>query len=73
MGGRQRTRVRAYANGWYTGPRDPSFFAARARLVVGLGYTELKFDPFGSAYRFMDRADERLSLAIVAAVRDAVG
>jgi len=73
VGGRQRTRVRAYANGWYMGPRDPSFFAERAHAVVELGYTALKFDPFGSAYRFLDRADERLSLAIVAAVRDAVG
>jgi galactonate dehydratase len=38
-----------------------------------MGYTALKFDPFGSAYRFLDPAEERLSLAIVAAVREAVG
>ena len=73
LGGKMRERVRAYANGWYQGPRDPAFFAERAKEVVSLGYTALKFDPFGSAYRFLDSADEKLSLRIVAAVRDAVG
>jgi len=73
LGGKIRPRVRAYANGWYQGPRDPVFFAERAKEVVSLGYTALKFDPFGSAYRFMDAAEEKLSLRIVAAVREAVG
>ena len=73
LGGKLRPRLRAYANGWYRGPRDPQFFAERAAEVVGLGYTALKFDPFGSAYRFLDRAELRLSLAIVEAVREAVG
>lgn len=73
LGGRVRPRIRAYANGWYQGPRDPNFFAARAAEVAGLGYTALKFDPFGSAYRFIDRQELRLSLEIIGAVRDAVG
>ena len=37
------------------------------------GFTALKFDPFGSAYRFFDAAEEKLSIAIVRAVRTAVG
>jgi galactonate dehydratase len=41
--------------------------------MVERGYTALKFDPFGSAYRFFSGAEERLSLSIVRAVRDAVG
>lgn len=73
LGGRVRSRIRAYANGWYRGPREPDAFAERARAVVALGYTALKFDPFGTAYRYLDRAEEERSLAIVAAVRDAVG
>lgn len=73
LGGTMRPRIRAYANGWYTGPRDPAFFAERAAQVVALGYTALKFDPFGAAYRFLDRAEFRLSMAIVGAVREAVG
>lgn len=73
LGGKQRPRLRVYANGWYQGPRDPSFFADAAARVKGLGYTALKFDPFGAAYRFFDAAEERRSLAIVRAVREAVG
>jgi galactonate dehydratase len=73
LGGKMRPRIRAYANGWYRGPRDPGFFAEAALKVVAKGYTALKFDPFGHAYRFLEREEEKLSLAIVRAVRDAVG
>ncbi|MGZ8502133.1 MAG: mandelate racemase/muconate lactonizing enzyme family protein [Candidatus Limnocylindrales bacterium] len=73
LGGRVRDRVRVYANGWYRTDRTPDGFAERARAVKELGYTALKFDPFGAAWRVQDRRDEDLSIAIVAAVRDAVG
>jgi galactonate dehydratase len=73
LGGKHRPRLRAYANGWYQGPRDPVFFAEAATRVKQMGYTALKFDPFGSAYRFFDRAQQDLSMKIVGAVRDAVG
>jgi len=73
LGGMHRPRLRVYANGWYQGPRDPGFFAEAAGRVKEMGYTALKFDPFGSAYRFLDPAEERLSLAIIRAVREAVG
>jgi galactonate dehydratase len=73
LGGKLNPRLRVYANGWYQGPRDPSFFAEAASKVKEMGYTALKFDPFGSAYRFLEPAEERLSLAIVRAVRLSVG
>lgn len=73
LGGKQRPRLRAYANGWYQGSRDPGFFAEAAAKVASLGYTALKFDPFGSAYRFIDRQALDLSLKIVGTVREAVG
>jgi len=73
LGGRVRARVRAYANGWYRCPRTPEDFASAAKHVVAKGYTALKFDPFGSARGHLERHEERLSLAIVAAVREAVG
>jgi galactonate dehydratase len=73
LGGRIRDKVPVYANGWYRTDRTPEAFAERAADVVGLGYRALKFDPFGAAYRVMDRREEDLSIAIVAAVRDAVG
>jgi galactonate dehydratase len=73
LGGRQRPKLRVYANGWYQGPRDPGFFAEAAATVVAKGYTALKFDPFGSTYRFIDAASEKLSFEIVRRVREAVG
>ena len=72
-GGRCQEKLRAYANGWYRGERTPEAFAEAAAGVVARGYTALKFDPFGAAYRVMDRRDEDLSIAIVEAVRAAVG
>lgn len=73
LGGKQQEKLRVYANGWYRGPREPAFFAERAVALKEMGYTALKFDPFGNAYRFLEPKEERLSLAIVRAVREAVG
>lgn len=73
LGGRYHEKLRAYANGWYRGERTPEAFAAAALEVVRRGYTALKFDPFGVQYRVADRREEDLSIAIVEAVRDAVG
>ncbi|HET7036782.1 MAG TPA: mandelate racemase/muconate lactonizing enzyme family protein, partial [Thermomicrobiaceae bacterium] len=73
IGGRYHEQLRAYANGWYRGERTPEAFAEAAAAVVARGYTALKFDPFGAAYRVMDPRDEDLSIAIVEAVRAAVG
>lgn len=74
LGGRCHARLRAYANGWYRGPRTPESFHQKAKAVVAKGYTALKFDPFGPAWRIMeDRNDFALAVDIIAAVRDAVG
>ena len=73
LGGRCHERLRVYANGWYRGPREPQSFHEKARRVVARGYTALKFDPFGAAWRVVDRQDFGLALEIIAAVRDAVG
>jgi galactonate dehydratase len=72
-GGRCHQKLRAYANGWYRGPRTPESFAEKAKIVAGRGYTALKFDPFGNAWRTLSRDDFDLSIDIVRAVRDAVG
>ena len=73
IGGKYRDRIRTYANGWYRGDRTPGNFASCALEAVALGYTALKFDPFGDAYRVVSRSEEDLSIEIVSAVRDAVG
>src|SRR3954447_20731842 len=43
LGGRCRSTLPAYANGWYGGARTPEEFAARARDAARLGYRALKF------------------------------
>ena len=73
LGGRQHYRIPAYANGWYGGARTPQEYAERAREVVRRGYRALKFDPFGTAWKHMDEADSEAAVALVAAVREAVG
>src|SRR5437867_8640925 len=57
LGGRFRDRVPAYANGWYTGKRDPAVIARLARDVLARGYRALKLDPFGAASAELPAAD----------------
>ena len=73
FGAKHHERLRVYANGWYQGPRDPVFFAEKAAEFVSRGYTALKFDPFGGAYRLIEKDSERLTMRIVRAVRQAIG
>jgi galactonate dehydratase len=73
LGGRFRDRVPAYANGWYQAQRDPKAIARLARGVVKRGYRGLKLDPFGAASAELSAPERRRAVAIVAAVREAVG
>jgi galactonate dehydratase len=73
LGGAVRDRIKAYANGWYTVEREPEEFHAAARAVVERGYRALKLDPFGAGYAELERAERIRSIALVEAVRDAVG
>jgi galactonate dehydratase len=73
LGGKFHARVPAYANGWYQAERKPDVIAALAKKVVAKGYRGLKLDPFGHASSELSAADRRHAMAIVAAVREAVG
>ena len=73
LGGVFHRRIPAYANGWYQASRDPQMIAELATEVVARGYRALKLDPFGSANAELTAAERRLSVAIVASVREAVG
>ncbi len=73
LGGRFHARVPAYANGWYQSEREPGRLAALARQVVAKGYRAMKLDPFGHASQELSAAERRRAVAIVAAVREAVG
>jgi galactonate dehydratase len=73
LGGAVRERIPAYANGWYTVERTPAEFHAAARKVVARGYRALKVDPFGAGFYELTRAEKLRSIALIEAVRDAVG
>jgi galactonate dehydratase len=73
LGGRCHDRIPAYANGWYGGARTPAEFAERASAAVERGYRALKFDPFGTAWKALAPEEAQAAVAIVAAVRQAVG
>jgi galactonate dehydratase len=73
LGGRCHDRIPAYANGWYGGARTPAEYAERARAAVARGYRALKFDPFGTAWKVLAADEVEAVIAVVAAVREAVG
>jgi galactonate dehydratase len=73
LGGRFHARVPAYANGWYRTEREPAKIAALAQKVVARGYRAMKLDPFGHASAELPAPERRRAVAIVAAVREAVG
>ena len=74
LGGPFRDKLRVYANGWYTNPASPEVIAEEAKKVVDMGYTAMKFDPFGKiAYTTISPEEAQLSVDRVAAVREAVG
>ena len=74
LGGPFRNKLRGYANGWYTNPASPDLIAEEAKKVVEMGYTAMKFDPFGKiAYTTISPEEAQLSVDRVAAVREAVG
>jgi galactonate dehydratase len=73
LGGSFRSRVPAYANGWYHTQRDPTAMAEAAKGVVERGYRALKVDPFGAATGALAREELRFVVRLVQAMREAVG
>ena len=74
LGGAHRKRIRVYANGWYTNPGTPEQNAEEAKRVVAMGYTAMKFDPFGQQnYYTISPGEAQTAEDRVAAVREAVG
>lgn len=73
LGGAVRDKIKAYANGWYTVERSPDEFHAAAKRVLEKGYRALKFDPFGAGFYELERTEKNRVVALVEAVRDAVG
>jgi galactonate dehydratase len=84
LGGAFRTVIPLYANYWFTrGGHTPEEYAEQAALVVGAGFTGLKFDPFAhtnylygtdlSTDLSLSHEQEQRALAVTRAVRGAIG
>lgn len=73
VGGKLRSRVKAYANGWYTSRNDLVELAERANDVIGRGYQAMKFDPFGPGGREITPSELRQSCKAVESLRKTVG
>ena len=73
FGGKIRDKVKMYANGWFSGAREPEEFAQKAKETVALGVKALKWDPFGKSHMTIDKEVMQKAIDIVGAVRDAVG
>jgi L-alanine-DL-glutamate epimerase-like enolase superfamily enzyme len=73
IGGIFRNSVRVYANGWYDRCVTPEQFGTRAKKFAEMGYTALKFDPFGSHYDSIGKVGLERAFERVRAVRDATG
>jgi galactonate dehydratase len=72
LGGKVRDSVPCYANGWFASAKTPEQFAVKAKEASKLGFTALKWDPFGTAWQFFGQKEFSLTMDCVAAVRDAV-
>jgi gluconate/galactonate dehydratase len=73
LGGPVRSKLAAYANGWYADCIEPEEFAARAKAITAQGYRAIKFDPFHDAYGTISDAEVCAASDRVQAVRAAVG
>ncbi len=73
LGGAVRDKIKAYANGWYTVERTPEESHAAAKRAIARGYRALKLDPFGAGYYELERGGKTTIIALVEAVRDAIG
>jgi galactonate dehydratase len=73
VGGKVRSKLKVYANGWYAYDGDFGKLADRAQQAVSKSYRALKFDPFGPGGRELSRADLKDACRVVEAVRKAVG
>jgi L-alanine-DL-glutamate epimerase-like enolase superfamily enzyme len=73
LGGSMRSRIRLYSNGWYNDCVTPAQFGDRAKQYTGMGYTALKFDPFGDYYDWIDERGLKIAYERVKAVKEATG
>jgi len=73
LGGKVRSSVLGYANGWYRAERTAEAFVAAAETAIAKGFKAVKLDPFGTAQGFVGDDELDLAFGIVKAMRDRFG
>ncbi|HTJ98854.1 MAG TPA: mandelate racemase/muconate lactonizing enzyme family protein [Bordetella sp.] len=74
LGGACRGKLRVYANGWSDDCKVPADYARAAEKTVARGYSAIKLSPLPNPWRtYVPRAHEDHVVAVIKAVRDAVG
>ena len=73
LGGKQRDRVKCYANYWAYSPLNGDDVARFLEKPLQLGFKAMKWDPFFAAYRQMSAAERRASIGQLRGARDAAG
>jgi L-alanine-DL-glutamate epimerase-like enolase superfamily enzyme len=69
FGGQFHKKVRAYANAWYDNCVDPDDFVKKAKRAGRLGFTAIKFDPFGDAFDNIDNEHMKHAVDIISALK----
>jgi L-alanine-DL-glutamate epimerase-like enolase superfamily enzyme len=72
FGGVFNKKIRAYANAWYDNCVDSEDFVKKAKAIRKLGFTAIKFDPFGDAFDNIDSEHLMHSTEIISALRQEV-
>ncbi len=73
IGGKVNDSIRAYANGWYDACVTPEDFVEKAKNVRKMGFTAVKFDPFGDNYDSISNSGIENARNILKALRDEFG
>lgn len=73
IGGSFNKKIRAYANGWYDDCVSADEFLEKAKKVVKMGFTAMKFDPFGNNYDTISKEGIENARDIVGTLRAELG
>ncbi len=69
FGGQYNEKLRGYANAWYDDCVTPDEFIAKARDTEKMGFTAVKFDPFGDAFDNIDTEHIKHAVDIISALK----
>ncbi len=72
FGGQYQDRIRTYANAWYDNCIEPDDFVKKAKKTNDLGFTAIKFDPFGDAFDTIDDDHIKHASSIISALRQEI-